>query len=117
MVIYHADEVIDLEDYQFNLVQHQGDYIEFFVTYRLEYNRWAAEGIGWLAYDTAHYYLRSLKLNDWPAASHYNNKANMGLDRQSLIFQSDALHRMTMDSIVPLFRNPKKAVSDDSQAA
>lgn len=117
MVIYHANAVVDMEDFQFDLVQHHGDYIEFFVSYRIEYNRWAAEGIGWLVHDTAHYYLRTLKLNNWPAASHYNEKANLGLDRQSLIFHSDTLDQLTIANIIEHIRNAQKSVQpllDDS---
>lgn len=89
----------NVEDFQFDLVRHHGDYIEFAVSYRLEYNRWTAEGIGWIARSLANYYLGILKLNNWPAASHYNDKANIGLLEQSMKFRCETLDRLTLANI------------------
>ena len=89
----------NVEDFQFDLVQHHGDYIEFSVSYRLEYNQWTAEGIGWVAKGIPNYYLRFLKLNNWPAASHYNAKANIALHKQSMRFQCEPLDRLTLAKV------------------
>lgn len=89
----------NVEDFQFDLVQHHDDYIEFSVSYRLEYNRWTAEGIGWISQSMPNYYLRILKLNNWPAASHYNDKANISLHEQSIKFRCETLDRLTLANI------------------
>jgi hypothetical protein len=83
-----------VEDFQFNLIRHHGDYIEFSVSFKIEYNKWTAEGIGWLTQSRTNYYIRVLKLNNWPAGSHYNKKAKIALRRQSYKFHSDMLDRL-----------------------
>jgi hypothetical protein len=89
----------NVEDIQFDLIQHHGDYIEFSVSFKIEYNKWTAEGIGWITHKSTNYYLRLLKLNNWPAGSHYNKKAKIALSRQSYKFNSKTLDRLTTANI------------------
>ena len=96
-------------DFQFDLIRHHGDYIEFSLSYRIEYNKWSAEGIGWVSESIPLYYLRTLRLNNYPAASHYNKKAKIGLYAQSVIFQSKSLDRLLLAQISHHMKHPPKA--------
>lgn len=88
----------------FELVQKHESYIEFSVSYRLEYNQWTAEGIGWVSNGLPAYYLHSLKLNNFPAARHYESKAQFVEQELSLKFQSSELE-------VPVLMNIKQQFS------
>jgi hypothetical protein len=88
-----------VEDFQFDLVRHHGDYVEFSVSFKIEYNKWTAEGIGWITHKGTSYYLRFLKLNNWPAGNHYNKKAKITLRRQSYKFNSETLDRLAITNI------------------
>ena len=83
----------------FELVLHHDDYIEFRVSYYLEYNQWTAEGIGWISNGTPAYYLRSLKLNNFPAARHYEKKAKLIEQELSLKFQNQELENFALLNI------------------
>lgn len=83
----------------FDLIQHHGDYVEFYVSYYLDYNLWTAVGIGWMSNNTPAYYLSSLKLNNFPAGNHYNKKANIHLQELSLKFQNDVLEDLALTNI------------------
>ena len=84
----------------FELIKHHGDdYIEFNVSYYLDYNLWTAHGMGWVSNDTPAYYLNSLKLNKFLAGSHYNEKANIHLQDLSLKFQNTDIENFTLFNI------------------
>jgi hypothetical protein len=85
--------------YLFEVVRHHDDYIEFSVSYYFDYNLWTETGIGWISRNVPFYYLSSLKLNQWPAAGHYNRQANLGLQNQSLKFRNEQLEQLTLGHI------------------
>ena len=83
----------------FDLIKHHSDYIEFSVSYYLEYNLWTAIGIGWMSNNAPVYYLSCLKLNKFPAGIHYSEKANIHLQDLSLKFQNNILEDLTLINI------------------
>lgn len=90
----------------FELIQQHEDYIEFTVSYYLDYNLWTAIGIGWVSNNLPAYYLRSLKLNNFPAGRHYEAKANIQLQELSLKFQNEVLEELTLANIRNQFNRP-----------
>jgi hypothetical protein len=95
-------------DLVFELVLHHDDYIEFSVAYNLEYNRWAAEGMGWMRNGDPAYYLRSLKLNNFPAARHYESKAKLVEQESSLKFQNTVIEDIVLANVRLQFERPRK---------
>jgi hypothetical protein len=87
----------------FELVLHHDDYIEFSVSYYLEYNLWTAAGIGWISNGTPTYYLNSLKLNKFRAGMHYTEKATIHQQDLSLKFQNNVIESLTLINIQEQF--------------
>lgn len=92
----------------FELTHHHEDYIEFRVSYYQGYNQWAAEGIGWMSKNHPTYYLRSLKLNNFPAGRHYEKTARIVEQALSLKFQNEVLEDLVLVNIKKQFSEQLK---------
>lgn len=86
----------EVREFEFAVVAQHADYLEFSINYKLEYNLWSAEGIGWLSQNALNYYLRSLSLNRWPAVIRYIKTAGIQLNQNSMKFEFPELERLTL---------------------
>lgn len=89
----------EIQGFEFALIQHHKDYLEFSVSYQMEWNFWTTEGIAWVSESATNYYLRSLHLNKWPAASLHHHKAGITLKQHSMKFQCQTLEDLTLSNI------------------